>query len=343
MLLETVTDKEAGVLEKSLLVYRYNNDSGIPNYSLKDVKNNISTDNIISYPRYWHGYLTVLKPLLVVTDYDGILLINTIIQILVIIGVLSILTIKKYYKLIIPYILLILSLIPMVIMKSIQYSSVWYIFNIGIIAILLLDKKIEKNFSIACMIFAILGASSSYFDLLTYPLITFGIPAVIYFTIIKNKKLKDLLHLAISWIYAYGVVWGSKWIIATLLTRENVIKDALGAANERTSSISTTAEHFTRMDVLKGNFDSFFNGYVIITLLVFLFILVIKVNKDNIKVLKKQIPLIIIGISPIIWYLVLGNHSYIHSWMTNKILSITYFALLIIISNIISYKKINDN
>ena len=343
MLLNVITKKDASTLERSLLVYRYNDNSGVMNITLSNLANNKKMIDTISYPRYWHGYLIFLRPLLLLLDYGGILTLNMVVQILTVLSIVFLMIKKKQYRLIAPYILLICSLIPIVIMKSIQYSSVWYIFNIGIILLLLKKEKIEENFYVGCIIFTILGALTSYFDLLTYPLITLGVPLVVYFSITNNKKANKIWQLAkasISWAYGYAIMWGSKWIIATLLTNENVIKNAFHAANERSSSLNITLEHFSRLEALKGNFDYFFNGYVIISLLVFLLIFIIKIDKNKIKNIRKQVPLIIISFYPIIWYLALANHSYIHSWMTNKSFAITYFAILMLITNIT--KKTSD-
>jgi hypothetical protein len=347
MLLNSITSPSASTLENSLLVYRYHKASLMPNNVLIKISNGDEIEDVISYPRYWHGYLIVIKPLLYFFNYSQIRIINTIFQIFIIIFVILLILIKKYYKFIVPYILLILSLIPPVIFKSMQYSSVWYIFNFGIIIIILLRKKLVKKFNYVCCLFALLGVLTSYFDFLTYPIVTFGIPAIFYFSIYKNdksKKIFELFWIGFSWVYGYLVMWSSKWFIATEFTNENVIENALNAASDRTSNVSDNLIAFSRLDSLQKNLELFFNKYIIFSLILVGIILMILILKNKkIKAIKYQFPIAIIGCLPLIWYIVLGNHSYIHCWMTNKGLCVSYFSILMILFNTLLFENSGDD
>jgi len=76
------------------------------------------------YPRYWHGYVIVLRPLLTFLNYDQIryLLLVTILSLFcIVIFALSRLNLKTF---ILPFILFFISLSPIAIVKSLQYSSV---------------------------------------------------------------------------------------------------------------------------------------------------------------------------------------------------------------------------
>lgn len=349
MLLNTITDSNISTLKQCLLVYRYGDLYALPINTLKKISNHEKVTEIVSYPRYWHGYLIVLKPLVSIFNYKQIRLINGLFQMLIISFVILLFCKRKKYKLIIPYILLILVLMPPVIFKSLQYSTVWYIFNIGILFLLLFSNKINLSFKYVLYIFGILGAMTAYFDFYTYPIVTFGIPAIIYFSIFDSKndnKIYKFFSIGFSWAYTYFTVWVSKWIIGTIFTDENVIRNALETAGGRVSNIDSAGQEFTRMSAVSRNIDLFFNKYIVISLLIVLFIFIVisikKYNLKNIRDIKSQWPLIIIGMMPFMWYYVFGNHSYIHYWMTNKGLCVTYFAIVMIMINSLTTAKKED-
>ena len=337
MILNSFSLKDESTLSNSLLNYRYN--STTPYHTLIGLSQGEDINDLVMYPRYWHGYLIVLKPLLFFTDYHNIRLLNTILQVFIMIFIIALLLKNKFYKLIIPYSLTILSLIPMVIFKSLQFSTVFYIFNLGIILILLFNKKIKTNFNIVYYIFSLLGILTAYFDLLTYPLVTFGIPIIVLLSIYDVMKFKNLFFTGFYWLYSYILMWGSKWIIATHFTKEDVLKNALDAANERMADSNNFVE-FNKFDVIRNNFNMFFNRYILISIIILFLVLIIAVIKHKCKFNKtNHIFILLISLLPFVWYVVLSNHSIAHSWMTNKILSITYFGIMMIMINSIKLGK----
>ena len=66
-----------------------------------------------------------------------------------------------------------------------QFSSVLYIFLIAMIVMLLFHEKLKNKYG---YFFLIIGMMTSFFDLLTYPVATFGIPIILFF-ILENKSL----------------------------------------------------------------------------------------------------------------------------------------------------------
>ena len=108
-------------------VYRpaYNDDN--PTYSLIDYINGAEVERISIYPRYWHGYQVILKPLLFMTDYLGFRSINQIVLL-----TLSALILAAMYKfgqrkIMIPFLLTLLFLRPKAIAFSLQYLSLIHI------------------------------------------------------------------------------------------------------------------------------------------------------------------------------------------------------------------------
>ena len=67
-------------------------------------------------------------------------------------------------------------------------------------------------------------------------------------------------------------------------------------------------------------------------------------NKINIKEnLKETIPYIFIFFFPILWYLVLKQHSYTHVNFTYRLLIISIICILIIVEKILKFDKKESN
>lgn len=79
------------VLEQALLMYRSEShgtaaegeeDGWWPGHSLRDYLTGIPQPREVSYPRYWHGYLVFLKPLLLFTSFSTIRLLQAAVQLI---------------------------------------------------------------------------------------------------------------------------------------------------------------------------------------------------------------------------------------------------------------------
>lgn len=196
------------------------------------------------------------------------------------------------------------------------------------IIILLFEEKYKICMKLWLYHFFVVGCLTVYFDLLTYPLVTFGIP--IAFMVSQYTKdfktgLKMFIETGILWVTGYGAMWASKWILGTLVTGNNVLTSAVDAMKFRTSNGYDDAV-FNVLDVIKTNLNRADFPVEIIILLFAVCIIVGLIKK--IKVSFRIIPMLCIAILPFIWYAVLSNHSWIHPWMTYRELAIFVYALM---------------
>lgn len=114
-----------------------------------------------------------------------------------------------------------------VIPHSIQFSSVFYIMFLSLIFIFNISEN--KSFSKTLIyIFFIIGCFTSFFDLLTSPLLTLGIPLTFVILLLhkKNSNLirNDyiiLMENSIIWGIGYGITWSTKWFIATYILKKD--------------------------------------------------------------------------------------------------------------------------
>ncbi len=333
LMLETAAQEiDETIIKKALLSYRY---VGIQDGKELDPVETFSAyygkkDNIefaeSTYARYWHGYLILLKPALIFFNYPQIRIINMILNLgLTVFAFLKIKT-EINIRTAIMYVLMWVSLMPVVLICSLQFSSVFYITTISVIVLLTGKFKKQEN---ALRFFLVAGCLTSYFDLLTYPLITLGIPLIIYLSLYEpgdvKENIKLTLRISVYWAMGYFGMWVSKWIMATLLTDKNIINSTLQQIQMRSSSV-VDAQKISFFAVLAKNMLTFLkNPAPWIGTAYFMYPFFGK----GLHTKKKGIhfSMLLIAVYPFFWYLITMNHSYIHAWFTYRELSVSLMAL----------------
>lgn len=328
------TDETKGILEKALAVYRYECESEMPITSLHDYLNGENIGKTVSYSRYWHGYLVVLKPLLCIFTYSQIRIFNVLLQ-----SILFILLCVKLGRMTDwRYSLCLvggeLAVFPFVIPFCMQYSTATYVMLLSNIVYLnYIDywKKEDNNL----YFFLLTGVFTSYVDFLTYPIITLG-GLLIIGVLVTEEKTEFIIKNSIMWCIGYFGMWFGKWAVASVVLRENVIQNGLEQMLFRTSSATNTMSE-RRISVLLAvfaNFSSMTNIYYIVVLILILIFLISVIKKQQnyqLKNLVKQRHYLLIALYPFIWYGVIKNHSYDHSSFTYRALFVTIFALMVMI------------
>ena len=197
-----------------------------------------------------------------------------------------------------------------------------------------------------------------YFHLLTAPLVTLGITAITYFLLIQKNEsetnikryILDFLKICISWALGYGITWVSKWVITEIFFGRPIISQAIEQAVFRSNGPQINGVNiFSLSNVFIRNME-YLSSPVAITILIIavIYIIVMMIINRNKKIdfkenLKKCLPYILIFFLPVIWYMVLKQHSYTHVNFTYRILVISIISLLIIASKILVSKNMEDS
>ncbi|MCI5603752.1 MAG: hypothetical protein MR361_09720 [Clostridiales bacterium] len=299
--------------------------------TLENINENNSLKQVYSsgYGRYWHGYLVILKPLLYIFTYKQLIYINMMMQQLILVSVCCIYILKKQGKMIVPFLGVYFFFNPISLALSIQFSGIWYITMISLFVLAIKEWSGRKKI----IIFILIGILTSYIDLLTYPLVTLGIP-VLYAVLNKTdvekfvKKLFVLIRYSIAWGIGYAGMWSGKWIIGTLITKKNLIENAYQQAAYRSGYVASDIK-FSYIDILKGILRASNKLVICFVLavggLIFLYELIKKQKiyiKDNIVIL-----LAILGY-PFLWYGVFANHSFWHTFFTYRTFGIALYVVL---------------
>lgn len=339
MLLTASYEDDNSIYTKSLLNKRYFNEELGPDQLLYQIGKTLSDDRDISvegYARYWHGYLVILKPLLMVSNYNGVRFINGIILLALIVLLWRQYCINDEKLYITPLLAIIIFINPVSIILSIQFMGMITVTLLGLFILAKYRIYLIQHSLMLKAFFVVLGSLTAYVDLLTYPLITLGIPLAYWISstnigVKSNKQIvQDICLYSIIWGFGYIGMWFGKWMLATLLTDVNIIKDAYMEIIYRTSSqMGDTPISYRK--VLSNNFKYCW-GNILLLLVLFGGYVSYKKHKDKellkFDINKKHWPLLIIAIIPFIWYFLVQNHSYIHAWFTYRELVVVIYVVI---------------
>ena len=306
------------------------------------MKNNRQADaEIWYYPLYWHGYLVILKPALMISPVHDLRVLNFYVQFFLMLTVLFLFYQRFGRNLTLAFALTLLTINPVTAAIDFQNSDVFCIILLSTIFILRKNEMLLRGENYLYF-FLLLGIVTVYVDFLTYPFAAFGI--ILCLCVLMNEKLflamtpKEILAklsaYLFAWGFGYGGMWAGKWILASVFTGENVLFSALGKVIYRTSTTLSAAEGgttFTVIDVLARNFSALFRGplpIILGLLLIYLLYILIRGTKKIFVTKSRLAAFAFIMLLPFLWYAVVKNHSYVHDYMTYRNLAVTIFAAL---------------
>lgn len=325
-------------LEQVLYMYRGESGQGdgwAPGYSLVDYLSGVEQTRIEQYPRYWHGYLVVLKPLLYFMTVNALRVLTSGVQFLLV-GIIAMLCGQRKEQLLGWGLLLAIPFLYFFTMySSLSLSICFYIMAIMMIVPLKWHEKLLINNGYLYF-FLVGGMATAYFDFLTYPLVTLGFPLCVVLYLSKTSwrdSFKSLLCYSIEWGVGYVGLWGMKWLLTDILTRGNTIQDAISTVALRSDSVEGYSKFAGYIQVLAVNIEPFCNWafYVIIfAVLVWAIVLVLK-NRKQVKTKtnwQNALIIFLVALMPFVWFFFTQNHSAEHAFFTCKILAISVFAFV---------------
>ena len=334
MLLEASDQTESSVVDRAMMAYRGTiHNAGNPwDTLIRHYAEGEEFDEVVSYPRYWHGYLVLLRPMLSAFDYSEIRMINQVGQLLLLCFV-SFLLWRKQRRCMMPFLLSWLMLMPVALGKSLQFSSCFYVILFGTALVLTRRKTDSDSMAVA---FIVIGIATAFFDFLTYPIATFGVPAVIMISEMEGetteKKILWLLFSGMAWAFGYAGMWASKWVIGSMITNTDILQNALRSVAVRASAVSGSGEHITIGECYSRNIRAFLDTpFVFPGLFVLCSALVSCLQEKRLPVeivFQMLLPYLLVGVLPFVWYIVARNHSFAHSFFTCKALVVTCLAML---------------
>lgn len=289
------------------------------------------------YEYYWHGYVAVLRPLLFFFDYGEIRVLNGMGQLLLVFFLGLILWRKKGVQ----YALLELTsyflLMAMAMPFALQYTWVFYI-AMGSTLYLVSgsnDKKEIKGIKLYWA-FLLTGMLTSFFDLLTYPLYTWGIP-IIWWLLLQEPAqewlyyVKQVVYTGLWWILGYAGMWAGKSCLGSLVLGRDIFAKALGAVLHRSGTGEEQLGFTERLEAAYWNWKHYEYKVFVLVLAIWLLYFVIRALRNGVAMQPQGKALALAGISSVAWYFVLANHTREHHCFTYRIYSVAVLAVLAIL------------
>ena len=280
------------------------------------------------YGRYWHGYLVTLVPALTIMNLHEIRTLNYFLFGIIILAICC-LAYRKISKSVPAIFLMVLfSCGFFVVPYSLQFSTVFYIAFCASLMVILFNS-VFLNITLRITFFFLIGCITSYGDFLTAPIVTLGFPMIFSILSIEHhlkNKWREVIVLSCSWILGYAMMWGAKWVLAYLITGINIISDGINQACLR---MGNDIPHYNKL----------IPGIFVILVLVCLFSLLFR---KSWKVVKENLWLILIALIPIVWFLLLKQHTAVHYGFAWRNLFVSIFAVLLFILRIIKLNFYSD-
>lgn len=298
---------------------------------------NLVTDNnqkVFDYARYWHGYMVVLVPLLLLFDVLEIRIILQIILLFAFVILLYYISKRRNWKYSLIYLLVFLAFDLLAWITTIQGILVMII--AVMLSMFIANGKINsKNLNI-CLFFS--GALTVYLDFFTTPIVTLLLPIITYklVNLEESTFIKELINIiknGIAWVFGYLGIWIMKWIITDLVLNTEIIKLSFEQIILRIGIGGKKVNENLNLFALLKNCMYSANILNVITFIITFISGLILLVKKNVKYYFKSSKLCyyICAIIPIAWFFIVANHSEQHYFFTYRTLLVTLLGSMLIV------------
>lgn len=283
----------------------------------------------LHYARYWHGGSFLFRPFFLLMDFITLRFVLFIISSILLVMLLCAYYPKAGLMKTLALAMGFLMTYGFVTQFSMQFFPVLALTIIG--CLMILKRSESADFG---LLFFVIGSLVCYFDLLTTPLLTLGIPLAVMLSLKEEDYLgfKDNLlkisKLILLWGAGFALTFVTKWAMASLVLGQNIFADAYGVSLYRME-----ADDFSRWEAVTKNLGMISWWMVGIAAAIFLIFNLIKYRKFH---YQRMLLFLIIALMPYVWYLLLANHSYLHWWFTYRLQAVTVVCLLIMFGKNVS-------
>lgn len=307
--------------------------------------------SINHYPRYWHGYQVVLRPLSILFQVQEVRYLGMLTFYLLFFWSAYLVAKKTGVPCAMLYVLTIASGYLGVVATCFQYLTSFYVLFAALIV--LLRRYGEVPDMNVALFFFVVGMAENFFDFLTYPIITLGIPLIVLLWIRAREEgadvadnLKLTVQTSASWGFGYALTWVVKWILAAGILGVRYFWRSLSTAKYR--MLGNEEEPIDRIGTIRKNLKAWMNvqdeglitwSKVALLILVIAVILVIVKKLMDKRTVCACLPMLLVASYPYLWFLVLSNHSQIHFWYTYRAQLVALFGILMFLAGILKKKE----
>lgn len=290
------------------------------------------------YARYWHGYVVLLRPVLNCLNYFDFRTLNCLAQMALIMAAVCIVWREFGRK---RYVLALLTsytlLAPLALFFSLQYFWIFYI-SYGMICLVICKKEYLLQKQRYFYLFQCIGMLTVYFDLLTFPLLTWGFPLLWWIVACGDRlsgkeRMKKAVLSGFAWVFGYAGMWGVKWLIASPVLGYNVVKQAISQIFLRTGDVDNMVQDlmgtYHRIEVFYTNWRHYEYGIYMVILVLWMLWAICCSLRFGFRKQTKGGAYLLIALSSPVWYFALSNHTIIHHFFTYRIYGVGILGILL--------------
>ncbi len=302
----------------------------------------------VRYAYYWHGYQVALRPALMILDYTQLRYLNVLA--LTALGWIVALGLQRdaggiaatafvFALAVCGY-----AVVPM----ALQYANMTYLMlaaTLVLIAMLRAGTFQHMNLEF----FLVVGMLTSFFDLLTTPLLTLCIPLAVLL-IITSKSVKhplrahlaEIVKLAAMWCVGYAGAWVSKWVLASAVLHRDYVAIAVkqvlfrtGMDGRSVGPVEALVRNVARLTPPgQGAWPSLGAAESVgLALGILAVALLVRYRRPRTEIARAFVPMLLVP-APYVWFVVASNHSAIHSWFTYRIQLVSVFVVIYLLLSI---------
>ena len=307
------------------------------------------------YMRQWFGMEVYLRPLLCIFTISEIRILTQFIMLTLLLIATVHIERKIDRKTAFAFFAGILSANIVIVSSSVNFYGAFFIILLAAIFIPVLNSKFSEF-----DLMLIIGGSTAFLDLFAMPFATF--PIITMLIVMKKNReytgfafkenIKLLFRCAVGWIMGYIILWGGKWVLASLVLKTNCFRDAwlemVNAGTMRPEWGPDTTIEMIRQS-LKLNWGAIFPinliqilnqryGINIGVLLIALFFV------GNIYVVKRYhlclnkssylVVILLLAVAPYGYFIIMNAHSFVHYWFSYRSQCATVMGIILVSCNL---------
>lgn len=191
------------------------------------------------------------------------------------------------------------------------------------------------------LILFLTGMIVNYFDLLTAPVLTLGIPLLLFISLQHDEeftrksfitKATQLLSMGLLWLTGYTGAWIAKILITYPFCSFNLIDDFIAQFTLRAGT-----QEFTRFDAIDKNLNLIQLPAINFILLVLIILAIIRFNRKGIV---NSLLFILVALTPFLWIIATANHTYYHNWFTYRMLAVSISGFMLAFISLIDWDRL---
>lgn len=283
-----------------------------------------------SYARYWHGYLIWLRPLLCVMSITGVRVVQYLVLFALLAVILWQLRRQCGLRAMVWFAVSQLAVTVFWVPHQVQYFTTFCIAYAGCAWVLARPRR-AGQLSIALVV---LGTCTAFCDLLVTPIITLGLPVAVWLCCLPQRAASGarqclpVIGGSLCWGAGYAMCWGLKWVLATLITGQDIIGDAIHQAGVRTTADTWHGMELSWENIFRFVGDTLSQHGLLwpVVLVVILCIAAFLLCLRNKEALLRALPIGLTALMAPVWLALLRTHSIQHGWFTWRSLTVSIFA-----------------